>query len=535
MRRTSLVASLVVLAFASPAAAETFQVGPSKVHKDLQAVQGLLKPGDVVEVDGDATYPGGVYIRAAQSGTAGQKVTIRGVKVNGKRPVISGGGAGVLDGLGMVLNGSHYVLESLEVTASTNTCVIHKGDDITIRDFVVHDCPGHGLLGHDDEAGSLVLELSEFYKNGNGTFQHQIYMATGQEMYPGSVFRMQHCYVHDGNGGNNVKSRSERNEIYANWIEGAYYHGLELIGPDKSPATPAREDSDVVGNVIVGNGSQKWHLVRVGGDKDEADTSGRYRFVNNTFVVGSQGNASIVRLMLRIDTVEMHNNAFVQLGAGAAPVFATSEVAWVAGTTLFGSNNWVQSGVTGAPASWTGTLTGGDPGLTNLAQLDLRPKEGSALLDKGASGPASVTDRPFPKPLSSPAFVPPSRQRAAAASPRPAGGTLDIGAYELGTGVPPGPGGTDAGTSSSGGASSSGGSSSSSSGAGSASSGGSSSGIGGGQDGGPETNGAAAEDGGCGCGLVGAHRGGALAAAAMTAMLVLVGLRRQRRPPTRDS
>jgi hypothetical protein len=92
------------------------------------------------------------------------------------------------------------VLESLEVTASAGTCIVHKGDDITIRDFVVHDCPGQGLLGNDSEAGSLTLEHSEFYANGNGTFEHQIYMATSEDMYPGSVFRLQHCYIHDGGG-----------------------------------------------------------------------------------------------------------------------------------------------------------------------------------------------------------------------------------------------------------------------------------------------------------------------------------------------
>jgi hypothetical protein len=43
-------------------------------------------------------------------------------------------------------------------------------------------------------------------------------MATDQTAYPGAVFRMQHSYVHDANGGNNVKSRAERNEIYYNWI-----------------------------------------------------------------------------------------------------------------------------------------------------------------------------------------------------------------------------------------------------------------------------------------------------------------------------
>ncbi len=50
----------------------------------------MVKPGDVVEVDGDATYPGGVWFKPGVSGTAAQKVMIRGMKVNGKRPIISG-------------------------------------------------------------------------------------------------------------------------------------------------------------------------------------------------------------------------------------------------------------------------------------------------------------------------------------------------------------------------------------------------------------------------------------------------------------
>lgn len=517
LRATAAVSFLSLATFANVASAETIPVGPSRTNKTLQDVQGQLRPGDVVELDGDATYPGGVYIRAAQSGTAGQKITIRGLKVGGKRPVISGGGTGVLDGLGMVLNGSHYVLESLEVTGSASTCVVHKGDDITIRDFVVHDCPGHGLLGHDDEAGSLLLEGSEFYKNGSGTYEHQIYMATGQEMYPGSVFRMQNCYVHDGSGGNNVKSRSERNEIYYNWIEGAYYHGLELIGADKSPATPAREDSDVVGNVIAGGGSEKWHLVRVGGDKEEADTSGRYRFVNNTFVVPADGAASVVRIMLRVDTVEMHNNAFVRIGGGSAPLFAASDATWVNGASLFGSNNWVQTGLTGAPGSWSGTLTGDDPGVVDLARLDLRPAPGSGLLDKGGSSPASPPGRAFPSPLAVPLSVPPARRAPpTTVAGRALAGVIDIGAFEFGSGTPPGSGGpspsepADAPPPATGGAETADGGASAAAGSGAA-------------------GGSAQEDAGCGCRVSRGTSGGALASIAVVVAVAL--LRRRRTTP----
>jgi hypothetical protein len=90
-------------------------------------------------------------------------------------------------------------------------------------------------------------------------------MATDELAHPGSVFRMIGCWIHDANGGNNVKSRAERNGI-----EGAYYHELELIGPDPAGGVPeatAREDSDVVGNVFVKRGANEaFAVVRFGGD-----------------------------------------------------------------------------------------------------------------------------------------------------------------------------------------------------------------------------------------------------------------------------
>ncbi len=95
---------------------------------------------------------------------------------------------------------------------------------------------------------------------------------------------MQYCYIHDANGGNAVKSRAERNEIYYNWIEGALYHELELIGPDPAGGVSegaAREDSDVVGNVL--RKRNDFAVVRFGGD-GTGQSNGRYRFVNNTVI-----------------------------------------------------------------------------------------------------------------------------------------------------------------------------------------------------------------------------------------------------------
>src|SRR5687767_8286967 len=83
--------ALFVAALSSSAAlALTYQVGPSRYHTQLTDVAGLLNPGDVVEVDGNATYGPVTFSRP---GSAAQPIVIRGLRVNGNRPIISGSDA----------------------------------------------------------------------------------------------------------------------------------------------------------------------------------------------------------------------------------------------------------------------------------------------------------------------------------------------------------------------------------------------------------------------------------------------------------
>jgi len=365
-------------------------------------------------------------VRLTRAGTASAKIRVQGVRVNGKRPVISGGTNGI------EFAGDHYIFEGFEVTASSSRCVYHHADDITIRDSVIHDCPSHGILGADEDSGSLTLEYSEVYRSGSGDTRHQIYMATDESAHPGSVFRMQYCYVHDGNGGNNVKSRAERNEIYYNWIEGAYYHELELIGPDGQDESLAREDSDVVGNVLEqGYPTRTHYAVRIGGD-GTGQTFGRYRFLGNTVVMANASTSAVFRPFDGIESVEMNDNALYRQGGGAVTVMNDSSADWVNGRKVAGSNNWVTSGSTSIPSGWTNTRQAANPGFANVSGRDLLPTSSSPLRDTGTSSPVSVPGLPFPRPLAAAAFEPPRHVLLAvgAAVPRVNNGVVDIGAYE---------------------------------------------------------------------------------------------------------
>ena len=420
----SCVAATIV-AFAGAARATTYEVGPSKPFSTLQAVAPLLNPGDLVLVDGNATYPGGIVLDRA--GSAASKITIRGVRIAGQRPLLSGG-VNTNE-----FRASHYVFETFEVAGGSFRGIYHHADDIAIRDCLVRDCPAHGILGADMDSGSLLLEYTEVRGCGNGTSQHQIYMATDDTRYPQAVFRMQHCWVHDATGGNNVKSRAGRNEIYSNWIEGAQFHELELIGADGQPEDLVREDSDVVGNVLRKISTQGTFVARIGGD-GTGTSNGRYRFVGNTILLAPNTTAAVFRLFTTVQSFEAHDNVVYKVGGGGAKLTDTSGLTIpVSSVAMAGSHNWVPTGSTNVPAAWTGTMTGATPGFTDVAALDLRPLPGSPLVDAGVYPTASPPGFPFVKPLGAPIFHPPFHAIGlpGSAKARPVNGALDVGAFEL--------------------------------------------------------------------------------------------------------
>ena len=439
-------AAALALAALLPAtlAATTYHVGPTATYPELTDVAPLVGPGDLVLVDGGETYNPVVF---SNDGAAGNPIVVRGLRVGGVRPVLFGGTNTI------EIQSDHFVLESFEITGGSFRCVYHHSDDVVMRDLYVHDCPAHGLLGADEDSGSLTLEYSEFARAGNGGSQHMIYMTTDQNAHPGSVFRMRHCWLHETTGGNAVKSRAERNEIDFNWIEGAQYHLLELIGPDEGAVTPPpgiREDSDVVGNVLVhkaydpigtpGPFDGNFYFVRVGSDMrcDDGGTNstrGRYRFVNNTFVRRDGGTGShVFRPFGYLQSIEMSNNVFWSAPAGALAMVRSDagERCWTDGEQISGQKNWVETGTSALPALWTGTVTGTSPLFVDAPNFDYRPTAGSPLLEQGTATSSSPPGFPFPNPLALPTHEPP-QQSVLPGSPAPARivrGTIDIGAYE---------------------------------------------------------------------------------------------------------
>ncbi len=425
------LALLIALALCAPEVfGATYQVGPGRAYTTLQAASSRLRAGDVVEVDGDATYSGMITFR--NSARADAPITIRGVTRNGRRPVLAGVG-GFPGGSVVRFWGHHYIFENFEVTAAGDTNAgrgLHVvADDVTIRDCSVHDVAGIGIHG-SDSAGSLTLDRVEVFRCGAGTLAHQIYVATDNEYMPHAVFRMQGCYVHDATGGNSVKSRAGRSEIYSNWIEGSAYYELDLIGADPTAQYPGsenwvREDADVVGNVLIKRAGSTGTVARLGSDGLGA-SRGRYRFVNNTFVIAPEitDSPAVIRFNTGVQSLEMHHNVFFR---GGLPVRVVSGTI-TAGMGSAGVQNWLPPASTGIPAAWTNAITNSTPGFRDVAAGDYTPLATGSLFDAGVLPATSPAGFEFPSPLAAPLWHPPTP--GAPAQPRPAAGALDIGAFE---------------------------------------------------------------------------------------------------------
>jgi hypothetical protein len=455
------IAPFAVLLFSGSAAAATYNVGPTRTHTNLNALFAAvdLAGGDVVEVDGGVIYDvgvPGVVMPEADGGAPGNPVILRGIRVGGQRPHLRGGTNTIEFRLS-----NHVVFEGFEVSGTGNTstgtfrCVYHHSHDLVIRDAYIHDCPRHGILGADQDSGSLLVEYSEVFNAGSNQGNHAIYMSTDQVAYPGSVFRLQYSWIHDSQfdpsvvGGNLIKSRAERNEIYYNWLEDAFYHELELIGPDPDGVAAgwsdalAREDSDVVGNVIVHTASFG-SVLRFGGDGTaggRGESFGRYRVVNNTIVRRNANNdqPTVFRLFEGIDSLELHNNVIWREGASTVTLVraVSGEVQWNTGVAkVTGSNNWIDAGFalnpTSIPHTIGTTFTGTDPGFASLASYDLAPAVGSPLLDIGNAAVVSPATYEIASPLFPPARHPPVRALlpVGTAVARTANGVIDIGAFE---------------------------------------------------------------------------------------------------------
>ena len=409
----------------------TFHVGPNREFRKIQDVVALLRVGDTVLVDGDAVFPGPIYLdHRTAMGRPDAPITIKGVQGDYIMPAIVTFSTWdiitvrsdyvVIDGF--IIRGNQQVLmpmfgfstyEQLHNRTTfiqgasgmfntferrmTRTAILNHSQGLTIRNNNVSDCR-RGVEGSDTGAGDILIEFNDFHHNGFRGGDHNIYIAHAQGFYPDSVAILRYNIIRNSiHGGNGFKTRMPA-RIYYNIFYNNAVQDLELNGPSHEWGHPninrglnehgtaawlpsyiawkvnngylvlpdtlgqysqfyVREDFDIVGNLFIDTRGANTGFVRAGGD-GTGENYGRFRFVNNTFIILNHDrptavNSRFIRIEFGVESFEFWNNVFfTDIARGADQlVFEGTWVDqwagvipyWVNGRQIFGSNNAIFS------------------------------------------------------------------------------------------------------------------------------------------------------------------------------------------------
>jgi hypothetical protein len=469
----AVIAALVCFICASDARAQsvTYEVGPGKPYTSIGAVPWeSLQAGDTVLIHWRSTPYKEKWVISRQ-GTSSAPITVRGVPgPGGELPVVDGAGATTRLALdfwsetrGVIkIGGSsipadvtprYITIENLDIrgartpntftddggstqsySANASAIFVEKGENITVRNCVIHDCGNGFFVASSDSLASrdILVEGCHIYDNGNSgsIFEHNNYTAaigiTFQYNYFGAL--------RSGAGGNNLKDRSAGLVVRYNWIEGGNRQ-LDLVdGEDSSliRSDPRYRQTHVYGNVLVEpNGAGNRQICHYGGD---SGTTANYRkgtlfFYNNTIVSYRTDRTTLFRLSTNSERSDTRNNIVYTAAAAGSTLSLIDDTGIV---DL--SHNWFKPGWIVAVVTPTGTvnddhtsITGSSPGFVDEPGQNFALASTSACVDAATVLHASV----LPTHDLLRQYV-----KHRASEPRPDDGVLDVGAYEFGSAQP---------------------------------------------------------------------------------------------------
>jgi hypothetical protein len=453
------IAPLILLSFHAFAA--DYHVGEGQPFTSIGAVPwAALMPGDNVYIHWRAAPYKEKWVICRQ-GTAAAPISVIGVPdASGQLPVIEGIGAVTAPGLNywneersiIKIGGAntppdtmprYIVIDSLEIrgaqpaytftgddgttrsySANASTIYVEKGENITVRNSILHDA-GNGLFVASTDAAvsrNILIEGNYIYGNGNSgsIYEHNSYTAA-----IGITFQYnRYGPLRSGAGGNALKDRSAGLVVRYNWIEGGNRQ-LDLVDGEDAAAIrndPAYRTTHVFGNILIENpGDGNRQMVHYGGD---SGSSRNYRkgvmyFYNNTLVSYRTDRTTIFRLSTNNERCDARNNILYAAAAGnTVSLLDTNGV-------LDFLYNWIKPGWVVSFGKFRGTFNnlGGNvqtasPGFVSEATQDFHLASGSAAVNAGTA--------------LHPSALPLLRQyvKHQSSEPRPSDMVLDIGAFE---------------------------------------------------------------------------------------------------------
>jgi hypothetical protein len=354
------------------------RVGPGRPFTDPSQLTGLVS-GDVVEIDA------GVYNGSVSTWTT-NNLTVRGV--GGRAHLVAP--ATISNGKGIwVTQGANMMVENIEfsgaaVDSKNGAGIRAEGRDLVICGSYFHDNE-NGLLGAQAGNGNLLIEYSEFARNGGCVdgfgCSHNMYIGNSDR------FTLRYSYSHHAKIGHTVKSRALSNFILYNRImdeaDGTSSYNIDL---------PNGGLAYVVGNLLQQGPNTDNPTMLIYGEEGATNPSQTLYVVNNTFVN------------------DRASGTFVELSGGTTATLQNN---------LFVGNGTV---VSGGAVTQTTNRTTTTPNFVNIGAFDYRPTAATPGIDQGT---APGVDGTF---ALTPIFqyVHPTNREA-----RPTRNAIDIGAYEF--------------------------------------------------------------------------------------------------------
>ena len=379
MRVKHAVAALAILAItASLADAAIRIVRTGTTYTTVQNAVNAAIDGDTIELDS------GTYVQSTAWATVNRNnLTIRGVGAT--RPILDANGSSLGKKAIFIVTGTNTTVEGLEFmrakcTSKNGAGIRQEGANLTVRNCYFHDNQD-GILANAVVGSSILIEYSEFYKNGAGDGQ-------SHNMYINGVdsFTLRYCWSHRANKGHEVKSRAKVNYILYNRLTNE--DGTASMEAD----FPNGGSTYVIGNLIHQGASGSNGTSITYGAEGVTNPTSDLHVVNNTMV--NNRSATSIAINNYATTYAQIQNNIIQ-----GYVTTTS-----GNCTL--TTNWVTTNAYLAdPANYDYHLTVNSTGAIN---------QGS---DPGSANGFSLT------PVDQ--YVHPCSYQA-----RSIIGTIDIGAYE---------------------------------------------------------------------------------------------------------
>jgi hypothetical protein len=456
---------------AHAALAATYEVGPGKTYANVGDVPWeSLQPGDTVLIYWRPTPYKEKWVICRQ-GTASAPITVRGVAgTGGELPVIDGNGATTRPVLNywnenravIKIGGAnvpadttpkYITIENLDIRSarppytytsasgatqgyvdSASSIYVEKGENITVRNCVIHDSANGFFVASSDALASrdILVEGNYIYDNGvsNSLFQHNNYTAAIGITFQFNRFGP----LRTGCPGNNLKDRSAGLVVRYNWIEGGNRQ-LDLVDGEDSVLIrndPRYHETHVYGNILIEpDAAGNRQMTHYGGD---SGTTANYRkgllyFYQNTLVSTRTDRTTLFRLSTSEERCDARNNIFYVTAAGNTLSLLDTD------GVLDLSHNWFKPGWVTSFGTFSGTVNNdgtsaqsSSPGFVNESLQNYYLGAGSVCINAGGALnpnvlPTNDAVRQYVKHQMS--------------EPRANDGLRDIGAYETQNVLPP--------------------------------------------------------------------------------------------------